>query len=406
MHKKLWNKDFILLLQGSAVSTLGDLMYSVAIGYWVYEQTGSNSLMGIMSSISMFVTMFLSPFTGSIIDKCNRKWVMVGMDAMQGILMITIGILAHLGKLTVPGVLLAAFLAAMGSVFYSPAASTLMIDIIPHDDMVRGQSIFSGCTSMISTVGTAFSGAVVAFFGVPVIVVLNGLSNLYSAFSELFVRVPKTLQQGQSVTVKGILKDSKQAVKEIFSNRFLRLFVPSALIINLLAAGPLTLALPFVLEKGFAVDNYGYLMTVSTVGYLACVVLLSLWKMSPKTRYWALALSFSFSVLFFIFGYLSADFTVICVFCFLAMFMNCAGNTIFNASLMLALPEENRGAILGFIQAASTGGTALSAVIYGFLGDVFPLYLVFVAGNIISLIPMLYLCFNPKTKEFILEHGE
>ena len=71
--KKLWNKDFVLLLQGSAVSTIGDLMYSVAIGYWVYEKTGSTSLMGIMSAISMFVTMFLSPFAGSIVDKCNRK---------------------------------------------------------------------------------------------------------------------------------------------------------------------------------------------------------------------------------------------------------------------------------------------------------------------------------------------
>ena len=43
--KKLWNRDFILLLQGSAVSLIGDLMYSVAIGYWVYEKTGSTSLM-------------------------------------------------------------------------------------------------------------------------------------------------------------------------------------------------------------------------------------------------------------------------------------------------------------------------------------------------------------------------
>lgn len=406
MHKKLWNKDFILLLQGSAVSTLGDLMYSVAIGYWVYEQTGSNSLMGIMSSISLFVTMFLSPFTGSIIDKCNRKWVMVGMDVMQGILMITVGIFAHLGKLAVPGVLFAAFLAAMGSVFYSPAASTLMIDIIPHDDMVRGQSIFSGSNSMINTVGTAFSGVVVAFFGVPMIVILNGLSNLYSALSELFIHVPKTVQQGQKVSVKGILLDSKQALKDIFSNRFLSLFVPSALILNLLSAGPLTLALPFILEKGFAVEHYGYLMTVSTAGFLCCVVLLGLWKMGPKTRYWVLALSFSVSVVFFILGYLSTNFTMICIFCFLAMFMNCAGNTIFNASLMLALPEENRGAILGLIQSASTGGTALSALIYGFLGDVFPLYLVFVAGNAISLVPMLYMCFNPRTKEFVLNHGE
>ena len=111
MEKKLWNKDFILLLQGNAVSTIGDLMYSVAIGYWVYEQTGSSSLMGIMSAISLFVTMFLSPFTGSIVDKCNRKWVLVGMDVMQGLVMLSIGLLAYLDKLNVTGVLIAAFLA-------------------------------------------------------------------------------------------------------------------------------------------------------------------------------------------------------------------------------------------------------------------------------------------------------
>jgi hypothetical protein len=45
MARKLWNKDFILLLQGNTVSTIGDLMYSVAIGYWVYVQTGSTALM-------------------------------------------------------------------------------------------------------------------------------------------------------------------------------------------------------------------------------------------------------------------------------------------------------------------------------------------------------------------------
>ena len=49
-------------------------------------------------------------------------------------------------------------------------------------------------------------------------------------------------------------------------------------------------------------------------------------------------------------------------------------------------------------------GTALSAVIYGFLGGVFPLYLVFAAGTLISLAPMLYLCFYRETKRFVLEH--
>jgi MFS family permease len=404
MHKKLWNRDFILLLQGSAVSTIGDLMYSVAIGYWVYEQTGSSALMGIMSSISMFVTMFLSPFCGSIVDKVSRKWVVVGIDAMQGLLMLTVGILAYTNVLSVPIVLLVALLAAFGSVFYSPAISTVMLDIIPRDDMVRGQSIHSGINGLINMVGTAFSGAMVAFFGVPLIVVLNGISNLYSAVSELFVRIPRTVHQGEQVTVKRILRDSRDAVKLIFSNRSLRLFVPSALIPNLLAAGPMTLLLPFCLEKGFTVDMYGYLGFVYMAGYLLCTVLLGAVKLKPQARFWVMALGFSCSVPVFVFGYLSRQFVPLCVLAFLASFLNCAGNTVFNASLMLALPEENRSAILGFIQSASVGGTALSAVIYGFLGDAFPMYLVFAAGNAISLIPMLYMCFHPNTKEFVLTH--
>lgn len=404
MTKKLWNRDFVLLLQGTAVSTIGDLMYSVAIGFWVYEQTGSSSLMGIMSAISLFVTMFLSPFSGSIVDKCNRKWVLVAMDVMQGVVMLAVGALAYLDKLTVPGVLIAAFLAALGSVFYSPASGTLMIDIIPRDDMVRGQSIFSGTTSLISMVGTAFSGVMVAFFGVPLIVVINGLSNLYSAATELFIRVPKTVQQGNPVSVRTVLRDTSDAVKAIFADPCLRLFVPCALILNLLGAGPLTLILPFCLEKGFSVDMYGYLLTVWTVASLICVVLLGAVKLSAKVRFWVMAVGFSASVVFFILTYLSSRFVPMCITAFLGAFLNAAGNAVFNASLRLALPEENRGAILGFIQAASTGGVALSAVIYGFLGDVFPLYLVFAAGTLISLAPMLYLCFHRETKRFVLEH--
>ena len=402
--KKLWNKNYILLLQGNTVSTLGDLMYSVAIGYWVYEQTGSSALMGIMSSISMFVTMFLSPFCGSIVDKCNRKWVMVGMDLLQSAVMISVGVLVYFGRLSTTGVLIAAFLAALGSVFYSPAISTIMIDIIPHDDMVRGQSIFSGTNSLVSLVGSALSGALVAFFGVPVMVIFNGLSNLYSAITEIFITAPKTVQQGNKVTVRGLLSDSRTAVKTIFSEPSLRLFVPFALTLNLLAAGCLTLVLPFCMEKGFSVDRYGYIMAIWTAASLICVLMLGAIKFKPKSRYLILAISFPASGLFLASAYLSNSFWLTCVFIFLGAFLNCAGNTIFNASLMLALPEENRGAILGFIQSACVGGSALSTVIYGFIGEIVPLYIAFTVGTLISLVPMFYMCFNKVTREFIVNN--
>ena len=404
MIKKLWNKNFILLLQSSAISTIGDLMYSVAIGYWVYEQTGSSALMGIMSSISMFITTFLSPFSGSVVDKCNRKWVLIIGDLFQSGIMLTVGVLAFTDNLNVAGVLIAAFLAALGGVFYSPAANTALIDIIPRDDMVRGQSLFSGINSLINLAGTAFSGVMIAFFGVPLIIIINGLSNLYAAISELFISVPKTVQQGEAVTVKGILNDSKAAIKEIFSNSHLRLFIPCLLIINLLASGPFSLILPFTMEKNFSVAQYGYIMSVYSTASLISVILLGVIKLNTSARFRTLAVSFPASCLFTILAFLSNEFVTMCIMAFLGGFFNAAGNAIFNASMMLALPEKNRGAIMGFISSSSIGGVALSAVIYGFLGEIFPLYLVFAIGTLLSLIPIIYLCFHKKTKAFILTH--
>ena len=404
MHTKLWNKDYILMLQGNAVSAIGDVLYSVAIGYWVYEKTGSSALMGIMSSISMFMVMFVSPFSGSIVDKCSRKAIIVGMDALRGLIMLIVGALAFTDKLSVPIVLAAAFLASACSVFFSPAVSTLMLDIIPHDDMVRGQSVHSGITSFINLVGKALSGALVAFLGVPLIIVINGISYLFSAATEVFIHVPKTVQQGAKVTVSGILRDFDLAIREIFGNRFLQLFVPCALILNLLGAGPMTLMLPFCLEKGFTVDMYGYLMSVETAASLICVSLLGIIKLKPKARYYMMAAGFLISIPIYILAYLSRHYILMCVLFFLGAFTNCMGNAVFNASLMLALPEENRGAIIGFVSAASTGGCALSAVIFGVLGDVFPLYLVFVAGNLLTIPPMLYLGLHKNTREFIISN--
>ena len=166
----------------------------------------------------------------------------------------------------------------------------------------------------------------------------------------------------------------------------------------------MSLMLPFVLEKGFSVDMYGYLMSVETAASLICVSLLGIVKLKPKARYYMMASGFLVSIPIYILAYLSKQFILMCVLFFLGAFTNCMGNAVFNASLMLALPEENRGAILGFVSAASTGGCALSAVIFGVLCDVFPLYLVFVIGNVLTILPMLYLCLHKNTRAFILNH--
>lgn len=402
MGKKLWNRDYILMLQGNAVSALGDILYSVAIGYWVYEKTGSSTLMGIMSSISMFMNMIVLPFSGSIIDRCNRKAVIVGMDALRGVIMLSVGLLAAFGRLSIPAVLLVAFLASLCAVFFNPAVDTLMLDIIPHDDMVRGQSILGGVDSFLNLVGKAISGALIAWLGVSVVILLNGVSFLCSAVTEGFVHVPQTCQQGEPVTIKCTIQNMRIGISTVLRDPHLRLFVFCALASNLLGAGSMSLMLPFVLGKGFGVDTYGLIMSVETFGSLLCVVLLGIVKLSPKQRYGFMAAGFIASGIFYITGYLADQMHLLAGMLFLGCFFNTLGNSVFSSVLMLALPEQNRGAILGFFSAGATGGCALSAVLYGFLCDRYPIEQVFIAGTVLCAPIMLFMCLNKATRQFMM----
>lgn len=80
------NKQFTLYLTGLIVSTIGNVIYELAISYWVLETTGSKSLMSLSLSIGMFVRMLLLPVAGAVGDSINKKWIMIAMDAFRGVL--------------------------------------------------------------------------------------------------------------------------------------------------------------------------------------------------------------------------------------------------------------------------------------------------------------------------------
>ena len=81
----LRNRSYLLLLQGNLFSGFGDVLFSIAAGIWVYKQTGSTMMMSVMSSISMAVSVLITPFLGPIVDRRSKKRMMVLMDFIRGV---------------------------------------------------------------------------------------------------------------------------------------------------------------------------------------------------------------------------------------------------------------------------------------------------------------------------------
>jgi MFS transporter, DHA3 family, macrolide efflux protein len=395
-NRKLWNKNFILLWQGHSVSVFGDVLYSIAIGFWVYHETGSTGLMGLMSSISMFVAMFLIPFTGALVDRINRKMVLIVADIARGVLMLAVGFLAIQNDLSVGVVLFTAFIAALCGTMFSPASMTVFVDLVQPSDLVRAQSLTSGTNSLINFFGKGISGALLTFFGVGPMIILNGLSFLFSAVSILFISVPRTVKQDQhqQITVKRILEDVVQGAKDAIATPGLNVLIISALLANFLGSGYSALLLPLSEMKGLTLTEYGFFVAASSMAAVLAMAFMGIFKIPAKLKMPIFIISFTVNTVFLVIGLMGSGFIWLTVFFFLGDFFMVIGNALLNATMILAIPRDKRATIFGFVYSFSIAGVGLSMLAYGFLAEIIDLSLLSIIGTILGFVALIPVLFN------------
>jgi MFS family permease len=356
-----------------------------------------------MASISLFVTMFGSPIAGAIVDRSNRKSIIVMMDFIRGLVMIGVAYFAFQEQLSVIMVMFTAFVAAFCHLFFSPAIQTVLVDIIPHKELMRGQSLNGGLMSLLGLSGRALSGLLLSVFGVPLMILLNGVSFMISAFSELFITVPPTKKAGSAISVTQIVADIKEGALATYHDKSLRFLMSGALLLNFLVSGMFSIMLPFVYLKGFDIVQYGYLMSVFSLAGLVSMTVTGVVQFSYKQRYLIMAMGFIFGNLMFIAGYLMNNFYLLAVMFFLANFLNTMANAVLNSVLILAIPADKRGMIIGFVMTASTGGMAMSSLMYGFLAEYIPITVLAIGGLSLAAIPMLWLTLDHRMKDLFVE---
>ena len=398
-HNKLFNRDFVLLWQGMAFSAFGSILYSIAIGYWVYETTGSTALMGMISSITLFTMVFLGPITGAMTDRMHRRNVLVITDMVRGGIFLLVGYMALISELNVTMVVIVALVSGVCGAFFSPAASSLFPDLLPNDEVVRGQSIASGTDSLIRLAGSAASGSLIVMFGVPILILLNGATYFLSAFSELFITPITTKNQNTKIDVKTIISDMKAGAKFAFTSAGLSTMMIAVLIINLLASGFNTLMVAYVLSQGMDMIQYGMIAGATSFGGLVGMMIISLIKIKDEKRYLVSMSTFIMSSVFIVIGLVLGNYYQLIIFFFIAQLTNAIGNALFNAAFILYTPQEKRGILVGFISSAAIFGSATSALIYGFLGEFIPLKLLGIFGNILAMVPFVAILKDKNTKK-------
>lgn len=381
---KLWNKNFILLAQGRFVSLFGSVLFSVALGFWVLDTTGSGTLMGTIMAASSLPRVLIAPFVGPFVDRWRKSRILVWADIVNGIVVLAATAIIYMNLLEVWMVFIVAIVSGIASAFFAPASSAIVPELIPAEKMTNAGSVNSMVNSATEILATPTGGILYAAFGAPLLFLINGISYILSAISELFIKTSKKKvpEDGEKYDYWA---DFKSGIRYAVSHIGIRNFFLLAAFMNfMLTASIVTLMPYFQRTASLGAERYGVAMSIFTVGMFVGGFVMSMLKVTNRNRFKIFfvsmvvcLLSLSFSLLW--------GFAMILVLFFIGGFLIVIVNVIIGAVLQLIIEPEMRGKFFAFSSSISAGLTPLGMAIGGVLSDSFSIPIIVLVLNLIVL---------------------
>ena len=398
--KSLCNKNYLLLWQGSLVSTVGDSLYEIALGFWILAVTGSTALMGTLMAATILPRTLISPFAGAIVDRSDRKWLLIAMDLIRGVAITFVGVMALLGLIKIWMVFAAGVILGICAAFFMPATQSAMPDLVPPKQIIKANSAFSVIHSASGILGNAVGGFLFLWLGAPLLFFLNGISFLVSAFSEIFISIPSIKTAGAIKT--SFWSDVKDGLRFVLKLRGLKILLISVAVNNLFSSMAMILIMPlFQRNEALGAGNYGLAMGGFAAGMFVGFLVLSFVNIKSKYRCLVfLTLALLAMSTMAVFPYIEIVPLMIAMIFFYGLVLS-INNTFITSSMQLMVPRQKLGKVFGLLGMMAGGLSPLGMAVGGVLAEFIPLHLLICGCFLVMFSLYIFLAFIKDVRDFI-----
>lgn len=197
-------RDYRLFLFGNIMAVIGMQMQAVAIGYEIYERTGSAMALGWVGFVQVLPVLLLAMPAGHTADRFPRKYIIIGCVVSLGVIS---GLLTLLSATSGPLWAVYACLAGIGvaRAFQQPAKASLVPLLVPRERFTNAVAWSTGGFHLASIVGPALGGAVIAFTRNPALVYLLDalMAGVFLAML-LQIKSPLQIKAATAITLESL----------------------------------------------------------------------------------------------------------------------------------------------------------------------------------------------------------
>lgn len=272
-------RGFVTIWLGQILSLIGSAMTWFAFTIWAWEITGKASALATISFFAFLPTVLFSPVAGVLVDRWNRKLVMLLSDLATAIGTLTIFLIYTFGTLQVWHIYIVSVLAGFFTAFQYPAYSAAVTTMLSKEDYARAEGMLGSARALSGILAPIFAAALLGRIGLNGIMLIDLATFLFAFGTLLIIHIPQPDQTETGLQSKGTLwQEIRFGFRYINKKKSLRALTTMFMLAGIFLAIGATLMAPLVLSG--TRNNESALATVlstGAVGGIAGGVILSLW---------------------------------------------------------------------------------------------------------------------------------
>jgi DHA3 family macrolide efflux protein-like MFS transporter len=276
-----WKRPFFTIWVGQAFSLLGSSLAGFALVWWLTATTGSATVLAIGTLIQVLPQIFLAPLVGALVDRWNRRRIMIVADGVIAIFSLGLAVLFLLGKAVFWHVYIIMFVRSVGGAFHFLAMQASTPLMVPEKHLGRVAGANQTLQGAMSIVAPALGAMLLGVLPVQGVLMIDVGTAALAILPLCFIPIPQPKRAGSETASRSagsLSADIREGFHFIWNWPGLRALIIMVMIANLFCI-PANSFIPLLVIRYFklGVLQVGWMGTVEGVGVLCGGLLLAAW---------------------------------------------------------------------------------------------------------------------------------
>lgn len=386
-----WAASFFTIWTGQAFSLLGSRLAQFALVWWVTETTGSATVLATATLAALLPEVLLGPFVGALVDRWNRRRMMMIADGCIALLSLWVVYLFWSGSIQVWHIYLIMVGRSLGGVFHWPAMQSSTSLMVPKEQLARVAGMNQTLFGALNIVAPPLGALLMSLLPLYNVMAIDVVTALMAIVPLAFISIPQPAAPAErlgAAPFRSLWTDVKAGFGYIWNWKGLLGVCLLAMLLNFFVSPAMQL-LPILVTTHFkgAALQLGWLESGWGVGLLSGGLILAVFGGFKRRIVMGMLGIIGLGIGVFLVGLTPAQlFPMAIGGLFFGGVMNALCNGSFMAVMQGAVVPEMQGRVFTVVSSLTAGMMPVSMALAGPFADAVGVRTLFIVGGVAQII--------------------